>query len=86
MRSGPWKLHIKQSEVIDYWKPTLPLDTPELYHLEHDIGEQYDLASAYPDRVAEMLELLEAHREKLGEVLPDNLAARIPETSDPNNP
>ncbi|MEM9159106.1 MAG: sulfatase [Verrucomicrobiota bacterium] len=77
VRSGPWKLHIHQREVIDYWKD-VPLEKPELYHLEYDISEAYDVADEYPEIVEELLAKLRIHEADTENRLPDQLAARIP--------
>jgi len=37
-REGPWKLHVKQREPINYGKAVIP-KSPELHHVEHDISE-----------------------------------------------
>ena len=52
MRRGPWKLHL-----------TGNLDSPktELYQIETDISERFDVAAAHPDRVEEMKRAMAAH-------------------------
>ena len=77
-RSGPWKIHLKQREPVNYGKEVL-LDSPELYHLETDISEKYNLADAHPEKVAELQALCEKHLAGMADALPDNLAARIGE-------
>ncbi|MEM6318455.1 MAG: sulfatase [Bacteroidota bacterium] len=78
VRSNQWKLHISQQEPIFYWRP-VELERPELYDLETDISEKYDRYEAYPEKVAELQAMLEAHLEDTKDALPDNLAARIGE-------
>lgn len=51
VRQGPWKL-------IHYYGDTQPA---ELYHLGDDLGETKNLADRFPERVAEMQNLLEKH-------------------------
>jgi len=59
-RSGPWKLHV--SRYNDFaWSPdpiggrlNLPLVNPELYHLEKDPDEGYDVAADNPAVVAQI--------------------------------
>ena len=38
------------------------MDSPELYNLRDDCGERHDLAAQHPDRVAELVDLLESWR------------------------
>jgi hypothetical protein len=59
-RMGDWKLHV--SRYNDFaWSPdpvggrmNLPLSNPELYNLELDPDESYDVAAAHPDIVAQI--------------------------------
>lgn len=59
-RLGPWKLHL--ARYNDYaWSPdptggrrNLPLPAPELYNLEHDPDESYNVAVDNPRIVAEI--------------------------------
>jgi len=61
VRSGPWKLHVKIREPVNYGKEVTPT-APELYHLEHDISEKYNLANKHPDIVAKLLEIIKSHK------------------------
>ena len=65
-RKGPWKARFAQltGELYvndytmgheSYWLPR-----PELYHLERDPGESYDVAKEHPEIVAELLEDVKA--------------------------
>lgn len=60
IRSGPYKLHIHQRDPVNYSRD-VPLETPELYHLEHDESEQYDIAADNSERVQELQDLIKAH-------------------------
>jgi len=60
VRRGPWKLHIKQREHENYGKP-VELKQAELYHVEHDVAEQFDIAETNPSIVAELTVLLGEH-------------------------
>ncbi|HUG69880.1 MAG TPA: sulfatase [Pirellulaceae bacterium] len=60
VRSGPWKLHVKQREPINYGRQVV-LEKPELYHLERDISEAYDVADQHPDIVERLLAMMNAH-------------------------
>ena len=59
-RRGKWKLHLSRYNIIRYAvepRPTpvnLPLPAPELYDMENDPGESYDVAPEHPDVVKEM--------------------------------
>jgi len=77
VRSGPWKLHVVQREPINYGKEA-PMDHPELYHLEKDISEAYDVSATHPAIVAELARRLEAHRTDTADSLPEQLSARTP--------
>jgi arylsulfatase A len=78
VRWGPWKLHIKQREPVNYGNQVL-LQKPELYHLERDAAEAYDVAEQYPEVVERLLAMLksheadiEPHEDMLAIALPDN--------------
>ena len=65
-RLGNWKLHVARYNSI-VWGPTpaggrlnLPLPKPELYDLESDPSESYDLADANPQIVATIQGRIEA--------------------------
>ncbi len=77
-RIGPWKLHIKQREPVNYGKEVI-LEHPELYHLETDISEKYELSEEFPKQVKELLQMIDVHKEDMNDALPDQLAGRIGE-------
>lgn len=65
-RMGPWKLHVSRYNTAA-WNPdpaggrvNLPLPRPELYNLDNDPEESYDVAAAYPGVVAEIRARMEA--------------------------
>jgi len=76
VRSGKWKLHFQYQEPVQYWK-VVELEKPELYNLETDISEKYDVADRYPDIVAQLTAMAEKHKLDTADSLPDNLASRI---------
>ncbi len=78
VRDGRWKLHIKQREPVNYGKEVI-LDHPELFDLERDISEKYELSEVNPEKVKKLLELIKEHQEDMQDALPDQLAARIGE-------
>lgn len=76
VRSGKWKLHVIQSEPVNYGK-TVTLENPELYDVEADISEAYNVAEANPEEVLRLQNVLKVHRASMTNLLPDNLVNRI---------
>lgn len=74
-RIGPWKLHLKLREPVHYGRSTA-LEKPLLYHLEHDLGEQFDLADRRPDVVERIQNAIRDHVDSI-EPAPDNLTTRL---------
>jgi len=70
-RQGPWKLHVKQREPINYGRAVVPKE-PELYHVEHDISERYNVAEQHPEVVERLKKAIEAHKADV-EPFPDQL-------------
>lgn len=64
VRKGPWKLHRYYCRGEGY------TDRLELYNLKDDIGERNNLAAKYPDKVAELKKLLDAHLKDTGALIP----------------
>jgi uncharacterized sulfatase len=60
VRVGPYKLHVHQRQPLNYGE-SRKLETPELYHVEHDVSEQFDIAAQHPEVVAQLLQRFEAH-------------------------
>lgn len=58
VRKGPWKLRIAEGNI-------------ELFHLERDIAELFNVAENHPDIVKELHQLLVAFAEETGAVLDD---------------
>jgi arylsulfatase len=59
-RLGPWKLHVARYDDFA-WSPdpvagrhNLPLAQPELYNLDRDPDESYDVAAENPQIIAEI--------------------------------
>ena len=77
IRSGKWKLHIKQRDPVNYGKAVVP-EQPELYDLAADISEKYDVARDYPEVVADLQAKLKAHLEDTADSDPDQLIDKIP--------
>jgi len=67
---SPHDVHFYEIEGVrrNQWKLVLlPKGKIELYDLDADIGEQNDLSRQFPDRVAELRSLLDAHAKDLQE-------------------
>jgi uncharacterized sulfatase len=60
VRSGPWKLHVKMREPVNYGREVVP-EKPELYHVERDISEAYNVADQRPEIVERLLAMTKAH-------------------------
>ena len=78
VRKGPWKLHIRQRQPINY-SQMVELKSVELYNLEKDISEKHDVAEANPMIVNELLEIINLHLKDTEDALPDQLESRINE-------
>jgi uncharacterized sulfatase len=78
VRSENWKLHIRQTDPVNYWRAIIELEKPELYDLESDVSEKYDRASEMPELVRELTNLISAHQADITDPLPDNLAGIVP--------
>ena len=64
-RQGPWKLHLIVEGAYGVGPAKQVLEVPLLYHLGRDPGEQFDVADAYPDVVAEIQATISRHKEQL---------------------
>lgn len=78
VRSGKWKMHIGQQEEIVYWNK-VEMDQPELYNIESDVSEKYDLAAENPAIIEQLQAIIKEHKATLHDALPDNLVERIVE-------
>ena len=89
-RLGPWKLHVSRYNSPP-WTPepktgrfNLPLPRPELYHLDADPEESYDMAAGQPAVVSEirarMEALLPTFPEQVMSAWRDTFAVRVEET------
>ncbi len=64
VRSGPWKLRVaKDGPKLG----STPLEKPELYNLDADIGETTNVAEQNPEVVARLMKLIEHCREDIGD-------------------
>lgn len=86
VRIGPWKAHFRTKSGYQR-DEMLKHDPPLLFHMEHDPGEQYNLAEEHPEVLEMIAERVAAH--KAGMVFgEDQLAGRDPSvvTADLENP
>lgn len=66
VRMGPWKVHYQiHGSYGTEPKQLTKCDPVELYNLEQDPSEQYNVAKLHPDVIAEIDELVSLHRENL---------------------
>lgn len=68
VRKGPWKL-VKYSHEFAAEESETPLSSARLYNLSKDVGEAHDLASAEPEKVAELQKLWDQWNASLAEPL-----------------
>ena len=80
VRVDKWKLHIKQLDKINYSLPYV-LESPELYDIESDVSEAYDIAYKHSEIVSKLKKKLQNHLSDTSNSLPDNLVSRIPKNS-----
>lgn len=89
-RLGPWKLHVSRYSS-PAWAPepasgrvNLPLPRPELYHVEADPEESYDMAASQPAVVNEIRARMEAlvagFPEQVGNAWRATMNLRVEET------
>ncbi|MEO0452521.1 MAG: sulfatase [Verrucomicrobiota bacterium] len=70
VRVGDWKLHLPRTKQQSPWwaqRRQQPIMTPRLFNLQQDPKEKRDVAADHPERMAEMIQLAEETRLKLGE-------------------
>jgi arylsulfatase A-like enzyme len=62
VRKGRWKLHISVNSALAVRKPFTKADPPQLYDLDNDIQEEWDVAARNPDVVKDLLAVIATHR------------------------
>lgn len=81
-----WELYNRRAVRLGDWK-IVSANRPwgdgaarwRLYNVEHDAGEQHNLAATYPDRVTQLNEIFERYRQENGLILDDAFA--VPATN-----
>jgi hypothetical protein len=76
VRAGKWKLHLPRP-ADPPWTPrwarhikprdVIAIESPLLFDLEADVGEQRDVAAQHPDVVARLLKRAEHARQDIGD-------------------
>lgn len=64
VRKGAFKAHFITQPAYGPGKPEQH-DPPLLYHLDHDPGEQYNVAEKHPEAIAEIRKAVELHQAEL---------------------
>jgi arylsulfatase A-like enzyme len=62
VRVGPWKAHFITQGCYGIGPERVEHQTPELYHLEHDPSEKYNIAQYHPDVIERLAAIAEEHR------------------------
>ena len=75
VRVGPWKAHFITQGCYGVGLPKAVLETPEIYHLDSDPSEKYDVARLHPDVIAQLIKVADDHRKSIQPV-EDQLADR----------
>ncbi|MCC5937090.1 MAG: sulfatase [Lunatimonas sp.] len=75
-RKGSYKAHYYQNNPRGYPERMEVLEQAKLYQVQHDPGEQYDLAAMHPEVLEEIAEMVEQHRSNMVPA-PTNLETRI---------
>ena len=78
VRKGNWKLVLPHTYNSYHTTPgndghggkriKVTLEKPELYNMMRDPGEQYNVAEQYPDKVKEIMEVVDKARKELGDL------------------
>ncbi len=78
VRKGNWKLVLPHSWQSYNTRPGMDgsggpripkkVETPELYNMMRDPGEQYNVIEYFPEKAAEIMQLVEAARKELGDL------------------
>jgi arylsulfatase A-like enzyme len=76
IRVGPWKAHFITQGCYGVGTPKQTHETPELYHLDTDPSEKYNVAHLHPDVVARLTKIAEEHKDSI-EPYEDQMVARM---------
>jgi arylsulfatase A-like enzyme len=76
VREGPWKAHFISEGSYSQFGPRIVHDAPELYQLDHDPSERFNVAAGHPDVVERLRRLAADHKAGVAPY-PSRLEARI---------
>jgi arylsulfatase A-like enzyme len=76
VREGAWKAHFITEGAYGQFGGKTVHETPELYNLDHDPSEKFDIAAAHPDVVARLRKVAADHQAGIAPY-PSRLEARI---------
>jgi arylsulfatase A len=82
VRQGAWKAHFISEGAYGQFGTRVAHGTPELYNLDHDPSEKFNVAAAHPDMVARLRAVAEDHQATVAPY-PSRLEARIGDTPAP---
>lgn len=64
VRKGPWKAHLITRPAYGRGEPVTH-DPPVLYQLDHDPSERFDVSKVHPEIIADIMQTVQEHREKM---------------------
>ena len=64
VRKGPWKMHLMTQNAYGQREP-VKHDPPQLYHLDHDPGENYELGKQNPEVIEDLIKEVKKHQQEL---------------------
>lgn len=76
VRMGPWKMHYITQGCYGIGPAKEVHDLPELYHLDTDPSEKYNVAKLHPDVITRLKRIAEEHKNSI-EPVEDQLVKRI---------
>lgn len=82
VRLGAWKAHFISQGAYGQFGDRVVHQTPELYNLDHDPSEKYNLAAAHPDVIARLRKVAADHQATVAPY-PSRLEARVGEPAAP---
>ena len=65
VRVGPWKAHFITEGCYGLGPKREVHDTPQLYHLEHDPSEKYDVAEFHAQVIVRIKSIAAVHKQKM---------------------
>jgi arylsulfatase A-like enzyme len=65
VRVGPWKAHFITQGCYGMGPERVEHETPELYQLEHDPSEKYNIAEHHPDVIEQLTAIAQEHRQSV---------------------